>query len=275
MSYYFITSNLQLYSASQKMSENPVVLVTGAAGGIGYEIVRILLEELSASVVATDLVNGSLEQLSKKYPGRLEIKLGDIVEVAKFRDSKNGRFADVDILAHDFRNRCCNCYPEVWKTNGCLPQCGCHRTLSSHGRLISGEMVKSVSHQCTISFTYGKFGTYFSSHCNAHSLNPLPFITPTVVCHIVEVRRTRTPKNQRKSHSDNLGCRSGPSLLRLGILRHVESRGGVSDTAASSGGAEHHGPWNLARALRYEFGGWLTQRHMFVSSLFQTPDITS
>lgn len=63
------------------MSGNPVIIVTGAAGGIGYEVVRILLEDLSASVVATDIVEGLLPTLSGKYPGRLHIVVGDIVDV--------------------------------------------------------------------------------------------------------------------------------------------------------------------------------------------------
>lgn len=60
---------------------NPVIIVTGAAGGIGYEIVRILLEDLSASVVATDIVEGPLPKLSQQYQGRLHVIAGDIVDV--------------------------------------------------------------------------------------------------------------------------------------------------------------------------------------------------
>jgi hypothetical protein len=40
------------------MASDQVVLVTGASGDLGREIVRILLEELDASVVATDIVSG-------------------------------------------------------------------------------------------------------------------------------------------------------------------------------------------------------------------------
>lgn len=64
------------------MSQSPVVLVTGAAGGIGLELVRILLEDLAASVVATDIVAGGLEGLAEKFSSRLEIKIGDIVDVS-------------------------------------------------------------------------------------------------------------------------------------------------------------------------------------------------
>jgi NAD(P)-dependent dehydrogenase (short-subunit alcohol dehydrogenase family) len=59
----------------------PVVLVTGGAGGIGQETVHILLEELEACVIATDIVEGSLNKLQETYPGRLEIIIGDITDV--------------------------------------------------------------------------------------------------------------------------------------------------------------------------------------------------
>lgn len=60
----------------------PIVLVTGAAGGIGYEVVRILLKELEASVVATDIVEGTLDKLSQEYPDRLEVVIGDITNAS-------------------------------------------------------------------------------------------------------------------------------------------------------------------------------------------------
>ncbi|EXJ92914.1 hypothetical protein A1O3_01470 [Capronia epimyces CBS 606.96] len=63
------------------MTSQHVVLVTGASGDIGRETVRILLEELGASVVATDIVLGAaLDGHQKKYPGRLEVVIGDIVD---------------------------------------------------------------------------------------------------------------------------------------------------------------------------------------------------
>ena len=64
------------------MANEHVILVTGAAGGIGNEIVRILLGDLDAAVVATDVVAGQLQDLKDKYPERLEIRLGDIVDVS-------------------------------------------------------------------------------------------------------------------------------------------------------------------------------------------------
>jgi NAD(P)-dependent dehydrogenase (short-subunit alcohol dehydrogenase family) len=64
------------------MASEHAVLVTGAAGGIGSEIVRILLEDLGACVVATDVVIGDkLEQLGKKHQERVEVVGGDITDV--------------------------------------------------------------------------------------------------------------------------------------------------------------------------------------------------
>jgi len=63
------------------MSQSPVVLVTGAAGGIGHEIVRVLLEELSAFVVATDITRGDLDKLKEAHQERLIIEIGDICNV--------------------------------------------------------------------------------------------------------------------------------------------------------------------------------------------------
>lgn len=63
------------------MTTGPVVLVTGAAGGIGYEIVRALVEELEGRVVASDLVKGDLEKLAAAHGDRLELVIGDITQV--------------------------------------------------------------------------------------------------------------------------------------------------------------------------------------------------
>ena len=60
---------------------DPVVIVTGAAGGIGFEIVRHLLEELNGRVVAVDIVRGDIEQLATEHAERLEVVVGDITDV--------------------------------------------------------------------------------------------------------------------------------------------------------------------------------------------------
>ena len=66
------------------MSQNLVILVTGAAGGIGLATVRTLIEEYGAKVAATDIVAGGLSDLKTKYPESLEIIVGDIVDVRIF-----------------------------------------------------------------------------------------------------------------------------------------------------------------------------------------------
>jgi NAD(P)-dependent dehydrogenase (short-subunit alcohol dehydrogenase family) len=63
------------------MSAGPVIIVTGAAGGIGTETVRTLLKECGAKVVATDVVMGKLSTLKAEHPLDLETFIGDIVAV--------------------------------------------------------------------------------------------------------------------------------------------------------------------------------------------------
>lgn len=63
------------------MAPKPAIVVTGSAGGIGSETVRILLEECNAQVVATDIVEGSLKSLKEKHGDNLHIVLGDVIEV--------------------------------------------------------------------------------------------------------------------------------------------------------------------------------------------------
>lgn len=70
------------------MASTPVVLVTGAAGGIGFEIVRTLIEELDCRVVANDIVKGELEKLSASYTEKLELVVGDICDVGDHRLTK-------------------------------------------------------------------------------------------------------------------------------------------------------------------------------------------
>ncbi|KIX96485.1 uncharacterized protein Z520_07751 [Fonsecaea multimorphosa CBS 102226] len=62
------------------MGSCPVIIVTGAAGGIGYETVRILLQDLNAKVVATDLNVDRLKDLKNEFSQSLEIQAADIVE---------------------------------------------------------------------------------------------------------------------------------------------------------------------------------------------------
>lgn len=63
------------------MVTKPIVLVTGAAGGIGFEIVSTLIGELDARVVASDIVPGELEKLAAAHPDKLEVVVGDITKV--------------------------------------------------------------------------------------------------------------------------------------------------------------------------------------------------
>ncbi|KIW77600.1 hypothetical protein Z517_10046 [Fonsecaea pedrosoi CBS 271.37] len=62
------------------MATGPIVLVTGAAGGIGFEIVRTLLTELDGRVVASDIAKGNLERLCSAHVDRLEVVVGDITQ---------------------------------------------------------------------------------------------------------------------------------------------------------------------------------------------------
>ena len=65
------------------MASTPVVFVTGAAGGVGFAIVRALLEERNASVIASDIVKGDLEQLQASHSNKLEVVVGDITKVGQ------------------------------------------------------------------------------------------------------------------------------------------------------------------------------------------------
>lgn len=65
------------------MSLPHVVIVTGAAGGIGNAIVRNLVENHGASVVATDIVEGSLGTQKTLFGDKLEVVIGDISDVCQ------------------------------------------------------------------------------------------------------------------------------------------------------------------------------------------------
>ena len=63
------------------MKITPVILVTGAAGGIGNEIVTHLIGELECRAIATDIVEGDLLTLRETSGGNLEVVTGDISQV--------------------------------------------------------------------------------------------------------------------------------------------------------------------------------------------------
>lgn len=65
------------------MSSSPVVIVTGAAGGIGFATVGHLIKKHNARVVASDIVAGSLDELAKLHPQQLRVQLGDITKVSR------------------------------------------------------------------------------------------------------------------------------------------------------------------------------------------------
>lgn len=62
------------------ITKDKIVLITGAAGGIGESTVKILLEN-GAKIVATDLNQDSLDALKKKYPSEnLAVKTLDVTD---------------------------------------------------------------------------------------------------------------------------------------------------------------------------------------------------
>ncbi|KAJ5801959.1 uncharacterized protein N7503_004409 [Penicillium pulvis] len=105
------------------MGSSHVVIVTGAAGGIGSEIVRSLLKQHGASVVATDIVEGPLADQKKVYGDRLEVVTGDIVkpevseQCVKLAIAKFNRITGVVLAAGVFGpcHRLENSPMEKWK----------------------------------------------------------------------------------------------------------------------------------------------------------------
>ena len=63
------------------MTSSHTILVTGAAGGIGNEIVAHLLQHEGVNVVATDIIEGPLKAQQHKHGDRLRVVIGDIVDV--------------------------------------------------------------------------------------------------------------------------------------------------------------------------------------------------
>lgn len=78
---YLSLRRLHCQIIQSRMSAPHVVIVTGAAGGIGKEIVRHLIENHGANVVATDIIEGSLGSQKTMYGERLVIVTGNIVDV--------------------------------------------------------------------------------------------------------------------------------------------------------------------------------------------------
>ncbi|RVX70797.1 hypothetical protein B0A52_05448 [Exophiala mesophila] len=104
------------------MASTPVVFVTGAAGGVGFAIVRALLEERNASVIASDIVKGDLEQLQASHSNKLEVVVGDItkestsIEAVSKAVERFGGLTGVCLNAGTFGpcHRLNNADPEKW-----------------------------------------------------------------------------------------------------------------------------------------------------------------
>ena len=124
------------------MSVNPehVVLVTGGAGGIGLEIVRHLIVDHGAGVVATDLVEGELGSLKQQYPANLRVVLGNIVDVGSARPRPFKRHGSNSILtnaqkAQNIGTLCGNCSEGLREIDCCLSECWSFRAMLSHRKL--------------------------------------------------------------------------------------------------------------------------------------------
>lgn len=117
------------------MASEHVVLVTGAAGGIGSEVVRILLEDLAACVVATDIVIGEkLEQLGKQYQERLEVVSGDITDASSPASPNLLPWTNqCSLTGCNVRDKCGCCRETLWKVDWRLSQRGRYGTLLSSG----------------------------------------------------------------------------------------------------------------------------------------------
>ena len=90
-----------------KLLNDKVALVTGAAGAIGYGICQVLLEN-GATVVATDLPGEKLDafadDLEKLAPGKsigLPMDVTDAHSVANALDEAYEKFSQIDIVSHN------------------------------------------------------------------------------------------------------------------------------------------------------------------------------
>ena len=72
--------------------EGKVAIVTGAAGGIGQEIVRVFVEQ-GASVLAVDLDQAQADELAARYDGQvkgLAVDVTDFAQVEQMVDVEHG-----------------------------------------------------------------------------------------------------------------------------------------------------------------------------------------
>lgn len=84
--------------------QNSVVVVTGAASGIGAEAVRLFLEA-GSQVVGVDLTTPPVPQeLTERYPGRVIGVVGDVGQEAtaqQFLEAALSAFGRIDILVNN------------------------------------------------------------------------------------------------------------------------------------------------------------------------------
>ena len=72
------------------------VLVTGAAGTIGLQVIKFLLSEGKYEIAALDLKNNKTVQVLKKYRKRINVIYGDVVD----RVLIEALVKDFDIIIH-------------------------------------------------------------------------------------------------------------------------------------------------------------------------------
>ncbi len=83
--------------------ENKVAIVTGAAGGIGREIVRVFVER-GASVLAVDLDQAQAESLAAEYPGQVVgrgVDVTDFSQVEEMVDAAVEAFGSLDVMINN------------------------------------------------------------------------------------------------------------------------------------------------------------------------------
>jgi NAD(P)-dependent dehydrogenase (short-subunit alcohol dehydrogenase family) len=83
--------------------EGKVVVVTGAAGGIGLEIVRVFVAE-GARVLAADLDQGKVDQLASNYGPEVKgcaVDVTDYAQVERMMDAAVGEFGTLDVVINN------------------------------------------------------------------------------------------------------------------------------------------------------------------------------